>query len=1373
MRTSDGLNSQTSHLNKKEIGSKSPAHNINFSTKATLTPRVKRALKYIESCSFTDTERFNEGKQEKGPDCLHNIFEQQVISTPNNIALECADRKMTYRQVEAKANRMANYLRKSGVISGTFVGISMERSEWTIISVLAVLKAGGAYVPIEPSLPDDRIRYISEESDFVAVITDKANKHRINTVSKGQMVVVDDYRHVAHRFSEKLPDQDAWAAKPDDVCYVLFTSGTTGRPKGVVTEHRNAFHFVHAFNEPCTTTSEDRVYQGFSLGFDGSVEEMWMAFSNGATLVCGEAHTPKFGIELGQFLDEQRITFFSTVPTLLSTFTYDLPSLRQLVVSGEACHPDIVERWATSRRTMLNVYGPTEATVNTTASILEKGKPVTIGRPLDGYDIHILDTDMRQVADGEKGELYISGPTISRGYLNQPELTAKTYVDWVKPVEGDNVVAFKPKTLRLYKTGDLVRWNEEGELEFFGRIDSQVKLRGFRVELSEIEAVLLEQYEISAVTVQVTEHKGMQILVGYIILDEGIETIDRNAILETLKDRLPTYMVPSFLDVLDSFPRLASGKVDRKQLPAPQEALIAEVETDEDNSSELEQEISDIWAKHFTLPTVGVEQDFFTDLGGHSLLAAQVAGSLYEKLGQKVSVRDLYRYPTVRKLAYIINKQAQEGGENENSALSEVPRVSAKWPWWTVAIQVIYFLSIIPVLALPLIFILPLGLEVIQQQTSVFEFSLKSIAVFGATWMGLILLAIASKWLLIGKYRPGIYPLWGSFYIRWWIVSRLQFLSAMSSFNGTPLAFLIWRAMGAKVGKGCHLNASLVYAWDCITLGDHVSIGLDTQMPALRVEKGYLVVGDITIGDRCFIGCHSTLGLNVKMEEGARLDDQSLLPDGFEAEKNAQYRGSPPEHATVPVPQGQPVTWSTSWLTCFTLLQITLGALSVLTALAPVFFASWIVALTAVHQSALISIPVFLASVPLTLITFAFWAAFLRKVVRPNPKPGIYELYSLKYLQHWLASLLMQTIKTICLSVFTTLYLPPLMRLLGARLGKHTEMSTVWRIDPEMVSAGDGVFFADGCMMGVARSHAGRVEVGSNNIGNNSFIGNSAILSTGNNVGDDCLLGVLSAVPDQMESIPDQSDWLGSPSFRLPNRQKTFCFDKDVTYRPTRSLYLQRAIIDTLRVLLPGYILGGLAVLSLLIILAVHDAYGLAAAYTVVPLLTWLGLAVCLTTVVGLKWLIMGVFKPVVVPLWCRYVWWNEFINGLYESLMSPWIANFFGTPFASMLLRSMGCKIGKYCYIETDLFSEFDLVEVGDHSALNAGVIIQNHLFEDRIMKSSYVRIKEGCTVGNMSVVLYDSTMENGSTLGQMSLLMKGETISEDKNWYGIPTSG
>jgi len=1299
------------------------------------------------------------------PSCLHEIFERQADLTPDAIALECGEEFLTYRDVESEANRMSRFLRSLGIGPGKFVGISFDRTQWPIITILGVLKAGGAYVPLEPSLPNDRLRYIAEAADLKVIVTDVEFAQRLSQISAARIVPIGQYRASANSFSDARLMRSETGVQANDICYVLFTSGTTGRPKGVVAEHRNVVHFVGAFNQVCDTTADDRVFQGFSLGFDGSVEEMWMAFSNGATLVCGDPSTPRFGPELASYLVERRITFLSTVPTMLSTLTHDVPTLRQLVVSGEACHPDLVNRWCRPGLTMRNVYGPTEATVNTTASVLERDKPVTIGRPLPGYGIHILDASMQPVPRGEKGELYVSGPGLSRGYLNQPDLTALAFVEWIPPgAEAD-------EKLRLYKTGDLVRWNEDNELEFFGRIDSQIKLRGFRIELSEIEAVLVDQPEINTAAVKVHEEDGTQSLAAYVVLADGADGLDRTRILGVLRDRLPSYMVPATLDVLEAFPMLSSGKVDRARLPAPTCALVSESDDADAEMSPFEARIAEVWAKQLGLPKIGPEQDFFTDLGGHSLVAAKLVTALRTELNLTIAVRDLYAHPTVRRLVAHSGESTAQKVVAPDHAVHAAKTPAPRRPWSTVLLQAIYLLSVVPLLALPLVYILPLTIDVLQRRASVLDLAIAGFGIVLATWLALLAVAVAAKWIIIGRYKPGRYPLWGSYYIRWWIASRLQHLSGFSVLNGTPLAPVAWRLMGARVGRRCVLNASLVYAWDCVTIGDDVSIGHDTQLPGLRIEDGALIIGRVDIGDRCFLGSHSALGLDVRMEADCLLDDQSMVPDGTTLQAGKAYRGSPAQAGEVAVPGGEPRRFGWLRMAMVTVMQLTLGPAVALLVMAPIAVATWLTAALVLYYPVTVSLPAFLVIVPATMLIFALWVAFCKYLVHPNPQPGIYDVYSMDYLEHWLSNWVMQIAQVVGMPIFTTVYLPSWMRLLGAQLGRHTEMSTVWRINPDMLIAGDGVFFADGSMMGGSKIHGGRFLVARNVIGDRSFVGNSAILPAGVNMGSNCLLGVLSSPPHTVNAIPDNTDWLGSPGFRLPNRQIVSCFDQKFTFRPSTWLYIQRAMIDGLRVVMPGYVLGLIGILTMLAVLYAYEQFGVWGAYTAIPAMTWVAIMICLTTVVGCKWLLMGRFKPVVVPLWSRYVWWNELVNGLYESLMAPLITNFFGTPVAPALLRLLGCRIGRFCYIETALFSEFDLVRIGDHVAMNAGAVVQNHLFEDRVMKSSDLNIGDGCTVGNMSVVLYDTIMEPGAVLGPLSLLMKGETMPAGSRWHGSPT--
>jgi len=1288
--------------------------------------------------------------------CLHELFETSADEASTGLALICGAREFSYASVEAQANRLARHLRSFGLGPGAIVGLCLERSERPIIALLACLKAGAAYVPLDPTHPDDRLRYILEQAKVSLLIGEQATRTRIRSVFGGTLIDWDeDAADIAQRSATRLSPEET-GVTPLDLCYVLYTSGTTGRPKGVMTEHRNARHFVQAFNAACRAQG-GRVYQGFSLSFDGSVEEIWMAFSNGGTLVVGERDTPRFGNDLAQYLARAGVTYFSTVPTMLSTMSEDIPSLTHLVVSGEVCPPELVARWARPGRQMHNVYGPTEATVNTTAKLCRPGEAVTIGRPLAGYRAWILDAEMRPLPAGEMGELYIGGPGLARGYLGQPELTERHFIT-------------APSFGRLYRTGDLAARNADGEIEFFGRIDDQVKIRGFRVELSEIASVLLEQENIASAAVVAHSKDELPVLAAYVVAADPGQKLARGALLQALRAKLPPYMVPSYLDRLDELPMLTTGKVDRKRLPAPAQKLVDEAGTLTPPASELEAKIAGIWAQIFNMDAVGTDQNFFLDLGGHSLIAAQTVARL-RSVDVHVAVRDIYAFPDVRKLAAYVAGLALPAAAAQAAPGAERPALRPKAGLRVAALQALLFLLSWYIFAAPLLLALPLLNDLLWERLTVLEVIGMLVPFY--LWLTPVLMAvgIGAKWLIIGRYKPGAYPLWGSYYMRWWLVSRLQALSGAGLFLGTPLMPVYYRLMGATVGKGCALDSALVSAWDLVSIGDDSSISADTQLYGARVEDGYLLIGRIDIGNNCFVGAHSALGLNVRMGDDSRLDAQSLLPDGTNLAPGAQLRGSPGVAAQVLVPPGELSRPGRLRQIVFVSLAWLAGSLLALVAMLPAFVVALflLLAFRAHHLPAAIGVVAVL--MPALVALACLWIVLLKALILRRAKPGIYPLYSVYYLRYWLAYGLMRATRFALLPVFTTLYLPPWMRLLGARIGKYAEMSTIWSFMPELLQAGDSAFFADGSMFGGKRVYGGRFEIRINHVGHRSFIGNGAILPTGGGLGDHCLLGVLSAPPVPGETTPNGTDWLGSPAFPLPNRQKVGGFSEEATYRPTRKLYAQRALVDALRILIPAYTVFALGTGLLIASLYLYNAAGLWRTFLATLPLGLLAAASAVAVVVGLKWAVMGRFRPVIVPLWSPYVWFNEMVNGAYESLMAPVVAMFHGTPFAAPLLRLLGCKIGRHCYIAASLMSEFDLVEIGDHVALNTGSVMQTHLFEDRIMKSSYLRIEQGCSVGNMSVVLYDTRMEEQARLGPMSLLMKGEIMPAGRSWHGIPT--
>lgn len=1307
--------------------------------------------------------------------CLHELFEEQVDRRPDAPALICDGVSMSYAELDWRTNQLARYLRLAGAGPETLVGLYFERSMSPVIAILACLKAGAAYVPLDPAYPAERMRHILSEAAPVLLLTEQALLAQSTALFDRRIILLDsEWRAVSELPSHRL-SRDESGVSPENLCYVIYTSGSTGQPKGVMTEHGCAFRFVRAFNRVCATGPEDRVYQGFSLGFDGSVEEMWMAFSNGSALVVGTPQTPRFGDELGQFLTDNGVTYLSTVPTLLSTVTRDIPTLRLLVVSGEICPGELVNRWTRTDLRMFNVYGPTEATVNTTAAECTAGVPVTIGRPLPGYELYILDENLCPVPRGSKGELFIGGATLARGYLNRPELSAERFLRCSAISTG----------ARLYRTGDLVRESEQGEIEFFGRLDDQIKIRGYRVELAEIESVLLEHPQIRSASVKLVQHDGLQQLAGYVVLRNAGQPLDRDGLLSYLEARLPAYMLPAHLDVVQSLPLLASGKVNRAALPAPVVPLLHGTARVVAPATAMEAMIAAVWSRILGLPQVSVEDDFFHDLGGYSLLAAQMVTQLRGELGQKVTVREAYQFPTIRKLAAHLTA-LKEGAPPPREELTPRPAPSSKVifesqprrvRWTTTALQLFstYWLSGVGIL--PLVGYFLFGRAWLLGHLSTARLVEWVVAIALLSWPAGLLLSVAAKWLLIGRYRAGAYPLWGFYYFRFWLASRLQAGSGVGSLVGTPLLPLYYRLMGARVGRQCTLNTALCTCWDLIRIGDDTSIGADTQLLGYRVENGLLLLGRVDIGSRCFIGIHSALGLDVRMEDDTRLDDQSLLADRQVIRAGTACLGSPAHPGPVEVPEPpagrpvrrHPVLLGTAQLA--SMLALSVITLPTLFPMIGLLYGCWVL----VYQDRLSLAAACLAvAAPVSVLISCFVIAGLKRLVLSRARPGVYPVGSILYLRKWLSDGIMRASRASLLPLYTTLYLPPWLRLMRARIGARAELSTVWHFSPELIDVGEESFFADGSIIGGMRIFRGQFAIGLNRIGRRSFVGNSAILPVGASLGDRCLLGVQSIPPPAPQGCerctPDGTEWLGSPAFALPPRPRVGNFEARVLFQPSWKLYLQRAVIDGLRILIPAYIgLLNLAA-SVLTLNFVLGWLGFWVMVALAPLIAVFFGLVSVLLVAGLKKLIMGTFKPVIKPLWSMYVWLNEMINGVYESIMAPAIAPYLGTPLVAPLLRLLGCKIGRHTFIATTLFSEFDLVEIGDYAALNFGAVIQNHLFEDRVMKSSYLKVGPSCSVGNMAVVLYDSEMQEGSVLGPHSLLMKGETLAPGERWHGIP---
>lgn len=391
---------------------------------------------------------------------LHRIFEQQAASRPGNVAVACGDVGVTYGELDRKANRLARHLRDRDLRTGSVVATLLPRSPDAYAAILGILKAGGAYVPIDPSYPAERVSFILQDSGANGLVTTADIAWHFADFS-GVIVSIDEERTaIAIRTSARLSNDEV-RVTPGDPCCIFYTSGASGRPKGVILEHRNLSYLVEAEAAVFGVRPEDRVYQGGSLPFDLSVEEMWLAFRKGAAVVATSPSMVRAGADLVRFLTEQRVSVLSTVPSVLSRMRADAPTVRLLILGGEVCPPYLAALWARPGRRIVNTYGPTETGVTATFADLVPGKPVTIGRPLPGCEVRLLDEELRPVPAGAPGEICISGPGVARGYVGRPAETRARFVsDPSAPPDAPR---------RFYRSGDHGRLTPDGEIELLGR----------------------------------------------------------------------------------------------------------------------------------------------------------------------------------------------------------------------------------------------------------------------------------------------------------------------------------------------------------------------------------------------------------------------------------------------------------------------------------------------------------------------------------------------------------------------------------------------------------------------------------------------------------------------------------------------------------------------------------------------------------------------------------------------------------------------------------------------------------------------------------------------------------------------------------------
>ena len=1256
---------------------------------------------------------------------LIDVLTESVRAHPDAPCLDDGTRVLSYAEVWAEVEVAARWMHEQGVGAGDTVGIHMPSGTVDLyLAILSTLACGAAYVPVDVDDPAERAELVFGQARVAAVYT--AGGLRVTRPGP-------------------VPEERRRRPTPADDCWVIFTSGTTGLPKGVAVSHRSAAAFVDAetrlFLRDAPLGPGDRVLAGLSVAFDASCEEMWLAWGHGACLVPAPRSIVKSGIDLGPWLVERGITVISTVPTLASMWPDEtLADVRLVILGGEACPPELAARLADGRREVWNTYGPTEATVVACAAPLTGRGEVSIGLPLDGWDLAVVDARGEQVAPGESGELVIGGVGLAR-YLD-PAKDAEKYAPM--PTLGWE---------RAYRSGDLVRLEEDG-LYFGGRVDDQVKIGGRRIELGEVDAAVsaLPGVTAGAAAVKKTD-AGQPVLVAYLVAAEP-ESYDLGHAAGVLRERLPAGVVPR-LALVDELPTRTSGKVDRKALPWPLDRTSA-AESDLEGTDAW---VAELWSGALGADVSGVDEDFFA-LGGGSLAAAHVVTRVRERFPE-ITVADVYDRPRLGDFAAYLD------------GLDPVAAVEAREvrPVGRGAqlVQVLATLPLLTVTALQWLTWLGVANNVAawlgaRWARPVSWWVLAVLAVLLVLPLGRMVVTAGVCRLLLRGVRPGSYPRAGSVHLRIWAAERLVEASGAISLGGAGWMTTFARLLGARIGAGVDLH-SLPPVTGLLTVGDHASVEPEVDLAGHWVDGDVLHVGAIEIGEDAVVGTRSTLLPGAVVGAGAHVEMGSAVVGPVKAAK--RYAGSPArkrgKRGSSWPSEHPPHRWLWSWL--YRVSAGVLGAMPLFSLACGLALVGWGVR-DADHAAELVALAA-LWSLPgavLALLLFALLTLVTIRLLSLGLRPGFHPVHSRVSWQAWSTERLMDAARNWLYPLYASMLTPAWLRLLGATIGRDVEASTVLLI-PSMTTVKDGAFLADDTMVASYELGSGWMRVAEVQIGKRAFLGNSGIASAGRKVPKHGLVAVLSSAPEKAKK---GTSWLGSPPQKLPRAAAGG--DDARTYQPPRRLKLARGAWETLR-LVPVWLSFLLLVSVLVLMQGVHQRYGFGAAVLVSGFALAYAGAVAMVVSVLAKWLFVGRIRAGEKPLWSSFVWRNEVADAFVELLAAPWMARpTAGTPILTFLLRMLGSRIGRGVWCETYWLPEADLISLGDGATVNRGCVVQTHLFHDRIMQLDRVDLEDGATLGAHCVTLPASSIGAGATVGPASLVMRGDRIPAGTRWQGNP---
>lgn len=1276
---------------------------------------------------------------------LVDILTVTVHNHPDATALEGTNETLTYRELVDRINNEVDRLAELGIGKGDRIGIRVPSGTTDLyIAILSTICAGAAYVPVDWDDPDSRANTVWEEAQVAAVY--------------GQDLSIVQHGPQREPITPSSPELT-------DHAWIIFTSGSTGKPKGVAVSHRSAAALVDAESRMYLVDQplgpSDRVMAGLSVAFDASCEEMWLAWRYGATLVAAPRDIVRSADALGQWITDHRISTVSTVPTLASFWTTEsLSNVRLLIFGGEALPKELINRLATPGREVWNTYGPTETTVICSGELvqpLNADEPVRIGRATPGWQLAVVNPETEEpVRWGESGELVVAGVGLGR-YLD-PKKDAEAYA----PIPSLNWD-------RAYRTGDLVIAEKAG-LIFAGRTDDQIKFGGRRMELGEIDRALAGTPGVSAAAAAKQKTPaGSDVIVGYIVAESEINLSEARSYLSKV---LPGGIAPT-LCVVDELPMKTSGKVDRSALPWP---LPDSGETTAALPEELHW-LAHKWADQLGQVPMEPDSNFF-ELGGSSVAIAKLAVEL-RHFHPALDIGNLYKNPTLSEMAAYIATL------NEAQEKRPTPR---KIPWWSGVFQFLVVCAIYAVNALRYIvgsLIVVWALRFFFDAAWVPEIPLWPLL---ASW--LILFSTAGKMLqativvrlLTMGVRPGKHLRGGWTHMRVWAADRFLTYLKLESLLGTPGAPLLYRLFGCTVGRGVAL-ASMPPVSGLLSIGENSCLEQEVDVNGHWIEGDTFHIGRITIGDQVRVGLRTFVAPDATIGDGAEILPGSCVtgsvPNGqlyggsplihrgkadetWPAQSPADSAAAGKVHITNGVQLKALYLSGQAWMTLLPIISILPGTAMVLPRV-----------ITHSHYEEVF--PILAAWVPVfTLLTVVTWLGLVIFSIRFCAlfiKPGFFPQESATGWAVWLTHTLLQKTLTSTYFMYAGWLTPAFLRLLGARVGNSTEISTVETI-PHLTSIGNRCFLADHSLCASVRYRSGWVHIGTTVIGDGSFVGNSGIVGIDHDLPEDSLIAVLASTPER----PGRgTSWLGRTTQQIPRTHVDA--DKKQTFNPSNYLKVARALVEAFR-FLPVLAVAYLDLFIVWVGTIIYMHYGLgwsglrAVAMWATPIVLLAGIAASILPIIA-KWLLVGRFKPGDHTLYSSFVWRGELVDNFTEILAVPSLIRMsLGSPMFNLWARLMGSSIGRSVWCETWWLPEFDLIRVEDRATINRGTVLQTHLFHDRVMALEPVVAESGSTLGPNSFMLPGSSLGERTTVLPGSLVLRQDGIPADSVWTGNPVA-